>query len=83
MSMMLCQQGGDKIKNFAFSFAKLEGIAKERGLTMSGIANGAGLKPQVLSAWKGGEYCPKYDKIKRICEFLGIPVSQLEEDSCD
>lgn len=52
-------------------YAKLR---DERGLKDIDVAKASGLNQPLFTNWKQGRYCPKIDKIKKICEVFGVSV---------
>ena len=52
-------------------------ILKAKNLTPYKVAKATGISQATLTAWKNGAYSPKYDKLKKIADFLGIEVSEL------
>ena len=52
-------------------------ICNEKGLTPTAVGRAVGVSSATLAAWKSGEYTPKFEKIKKLADYLGIPVSIL------
>ena len=67
-------------------FDQFEKIRIEKGLKYSDIARGAGIPYSTITDWKAGRYTPKFDKLKKIADFLDIDVwkitdiDQMEKD---
>lgn len=62
-------------------YEKYEKLIKERGIKTARVAEGTGIKQAMFSAWKKGEYTPKADKIQKIADYLGVPITYFYEDS--
>lgn len=68
-------------------FDQFEKIRIEKGLKYSDIARGAGIPYSTITDWKAGRYTPKFDKLKKIADFLDIDVwkitdiDQMEKDN--
>lgn len=58
-------------------YSDFEKIVKEKGLKVSDVARGTGIKQGVFSDWKAGRYTPKQDKMNSIADFLGVSVEQF------
>lgn len=61
-------------------YADFEKILKEKGLKVSDVVRGTGLKASMFSDWKAGRYKPKNDKMIRVAEFLNVPVASFDDD---
>lgn len=55
-------------------------IRDERGLRDSDVADNTGIARSTLSDWKAGRSVPRPDKLKKIADFLDIPVDYLLTD---
>lgn len=56
-------------------------ILNAKGLTPYKVAKETGISQATLTSWKNGTYIPKYDKLKKIADYLGIDVSELMGNS--
>lgn len=52
-------------------------ILKSKGLTPYKISKETGVSQATLTNWKNGSYVPKYDKLKKIADYLNIEISEL------
>lgn len=52
-------------------------IRNSKGLKDSDVAKATGISSGTLSDWKKGRYNLKYDKLKKIADYLGVTVDQL------
>lgn len=62
------------------TYAEYVHFRDRKGLKDSDVARLAGISPATLSEWKRGGYTPKYEKITKIEQVLGI-VSLYTEDN--
>lgn len=65
-------------------YDKMEALLKREGVTAYKVAKDIGLSRTVFSDWKNGKSQPKADKIQKIAEYFGVPVSYFygtEEES--
>lgn len=62
------------------TYAEYVHFRDRKGLKDSDVARLAGISPATLSEWKRGGYTPKYEKITKIEQILGI-VSLYTEDN--
>lgn len=52
-------------------------ILKSKGLSAYKVSKETGVSQATLTSWKNGSYVPKYDKLKKIADYLNIDVSEL------
>ena len=52
-------------------------ILKARGLTPYKVSKETGVSQATLTSWKNGTYVPKYDKLKKLADYLKIEVEEL------
>lgn len=50
-------------------------LRDERGFTDYRVAKETGIATSTLAAWKSGYYTPKIDKLAKIAQLFGVPVS--------
>ncbi len=62
-------------------YDKFEALLKERNLRASDVAKQTGISTTTLSAWKLGKYEPKQDKMQKIADFFGVPISYFYDDT--
>ena len=53
-------------------------IRDAKGLKDSDVAKGTGIRSSVFSDWKKGRYNLKYDKLRKIADFLGVNVEDFD-----
>ena len=58
-------------------YSRFLAILNARHLTPYKVAKETGISQATLTAWKNGSYVPKYDKLKKIADYLGVEVSDL------
>lgn len=67
-----------------FSYEKYSEIRDRAGLTDAKVARGAGLRKQMISAWKNTEKVnPGVDSVAKIAAFLNVPMESLLESEKD
>ncbi len=54
-----------------------EALLKERGITAYKVAKETGISTATLTDWKKGRSTPKTDKMQKIADYLGVPLSRL------
>lgn len=62
------------------TYAEYVHFRDRKGLKDSDVARLAGISPATLSEWKHGGYTPKYEKIAKIEQVLGI-IPMYAEDN--
>lgn len=70
-------EGGNALTE---SYNHLETVLRERNITPYRLSKETGVSTATLSNWKFGRYTPKIDKIKRIADFLDIPIEYFIEE---
>lgn len=61
-----------------YEYAQFEKLCAEKKVTAYKVAKETGITTATLSNWKKGRYCPKYDKLKRIADYFGVPVDYFD-----
>lgn len=61
-------------------YSDFERILSERGLKVIDVRKATGVSSSTFTDWKAGRYTPKFDKMKKIADFLGVSVSVLSGD---
>lgn len=56
-------------------YSLYEALLKERGVKTSEVAKATGIAPATFSDWKKGVYSPKQDKMQKIADYFGVPLS--------
>lgn len=51
----------------------------EKGVSLSGLGNHLGYTPQFISNWERGVSNPPLEKIRPICEYIGISIKEAKE----
>lgn len=60
---------------------KFEELRKKKGVSAYQVCKEIGEPTGMISNWKAGRYQPKSDKIQKIADYFGVPVSYFYEDS--
>lgn len=58
-------------------------LLEERGLKAADVCRGTGLPSSLFSEWKRGKSTPKPDKLQKVADFFGVPLSYLLNGSMD
>jgi len=60
-------------------YEKFAQLLKDRGVTPNVVASATGIAQSTLSDWKNGKSTPKLDKIIKIADYFGVPVTYFIE----
>lgn len=60
-------------------YQKYEALRTEAGFTDYEVSKRTGISTATLTEWKKGTYTPKIDKIMRIAELFGVPITYFLE----
>ena len=52
-------------------------LLEERGVKAADVCRGTGLPSSLFSEWKRGKSTPKHDKLQKIADYFGVPLSYL------
>jgi len=58
-------------------YDKFRQIIDEKGITPYKVAKATGIPQTTFSRWKFGVCKPKYDKLKKIADYLSVSVEEL------
>lgn len=61
-------------------YEKFSLLIKEKGVTAYRVAKCTGLASSLFSEWKKGKSTPKADKLKKIADYFGVPVTYFLEE---
>lgn len=62
-------------------YSKYEELLKKSGETSYQVSKATGVGQNTLSNWKTGRSRPKVDKLQKIADHFGVPVSHFLEDT--
>lgn len=54
-----------------------EKLLKEHGVTAYRVAKETGVTTATLTSWKQGKYTPKPEKMQKIADYFGVPLTYL------
>lgn len=54
---------------------KFEELCNENNVTAYQVSNVTGVATSTLSMWKKGKYVPKINKIQKLANYFGVPIS--------
>lgn len=60
-------------------YEKLNELLKRNEIPAYRLAQELDIPTSTFSAWKHGEYRPKVDKLKKIADYFGVPVTYFIE----
>lgn len=60
-------------------YEKFDQLLKDRGVTPYVVASATGIAQSTLSDWKNGKSTPKLDKVIKIADYFGVPVTYFIE----
>lgn len=55
-------------------------LCYERHARASDVSKGTGIPTSTLTNWKKGIFTPKLDKLQKIADYFGVPLSYLTSD---
>lgn len=64
-------------------YSKYEELLKKTGETSYQVSKATGVGQNTLSYWKSGRSRPKIDKLQKIADHFGVPVSFFLEKSTE
>lgn len=64
-------------------YKKYEKLLEESGETSYQVSKATGVGQNTLSNWKTGRSQPKVDKLQKIADHFGVPVSYFLENSTE
>lgn len=56
-------------------YARFEKLLNEKNVTVYQVSKVTGIDQGTLSHWKKGDYTPKVDKLMKLAEYFGVPVT--------
>lgn len=54
-----------------------ERLLQQHGVTAYRVAKETGVTTATLTNWKNGKYTPKQDKLQKIADYFGVPLSYI------
>ena len=64
-------------------YDKYERLLKENNTNTSKVAKATGIDKSFFSKWKAGKFTPKYDKMQKIADHFGVPISYFYGEELD
>jgi len=61
-------------------YEKYANLRSNANVTDSQIAKAIGITRSTFSDWKSGRSNPKFEKLKKIADYFGVPVTYFYED---
>lgn len=66
-----------------FLYEKFQKVCEECNTTPYQVSVATGVATSTLTMWKQGKYTPKIDKIQKIADHFGVPISYFLEGEQD
>ena len=60
-------------------YEKFEKLLTERQVTAYQVAKATGITSSTFYEWRDGRYEPKVEKIKKIADYFGVPLTYFYE----
>lgn len=61
------------------AYEKFKVLLDERNVTAYQVSKQTGIRTATFSEWKQGKYTPKVDKLMKIADYFGVPISYFLE----
>lgn len=61
-------------------YQKFEELLIKNNVTAYKVAQVTGVLQSTLSEWKVGKYTPKLDKLQKIADYFGVPITYFLEE---
>lgn len=62
------------------SYEKFEKLLDERNVTAYQVSKATGIYTSTFSDWKSGRSKPKMEKLQKIADYFGVPVSYFTDE---
>lgn len=70
-------KGGENLDKTTYE--KFKALLDERHVTAYQVSKQTGIRRATFSEWKRGKYTPKVDKLMKIADYFGVPISYFLE----
>lgn len=64
-------------------YEKVITLCKERGVSRSKMADDIGISRSTPKDWENGKATPRYDTLKKLANYFGVPVTYFSENHGD
>lgn len=64
-------------------YAKVIAQCREKGVSRSRMADDIGISRSTPKDWQDGKATPRFDTIKKLSDYFGVPVTYFTESSTD
>lgn len=64
-------------------YSDFERLLSDKGMKVADVVKATGVSYSAFSDWKSGRSTPKYERMKKVADFLGVSVSFLLRTSED
>ncbi len=69
--------------NYPGGYERYLRILHIKGLKHADVARATGIHPSTFSDWKKGKSSPKIDKLQKIADFFGVPITYFTSAESD
>lgn len=70
----------ERSKNVYTIYAELK---RQKGVTDYEVAKQTKISTATLTNWKKGRYVPKVDKLQKLADYFGVPVTEFLESEVE
>lgn len=60
-------------------YERFAALCQERNVTAAAVSRATGIATATLSNWKKGNYTPKTDKLQKIADYFGVPITYFTD----
>lgn len=64
-------------------YEKYVALRNKKGVTDYKVSEATGITKSTFSDWKSGRSKPKVDKLQKLADYFGVPVTCLLEDTTE
>ena len=61
-------------------YQKFENLLHKNNVTAYEVAKKTGVATATLCNWRKGKYTPKLDKLQKIADYFGVPITYFLEE---
>lgn len=62
-------------------YQKVIALCKEKGVSRSRMADDIGISRSTPKDWESGKVTPRFDTIKKLADYFGVPVNYFTENN--
>ena len=61
-------------------YKKYTSLRDDKGVTDYRVSKETQINPSLFTHWKDGAYTPKLDKLQKIADYFGVPITYFLEE---